>query len=111
MQSYTIDRAPDQADDATDHAEPFVPTAEDREEHGRWLAMTEAAWHDLDEPTPGDVLDASAPWWEAAPWDPELDAVFYGPTEDPEDERAYQRPDPRRRPTRVSPRDERRAGC
>ena len=54
----TIDRA-DQSVCTLDHAEPYVPTAEDLADYSAYLASRTDLGH-FDGPTPLEVLDASA---------------------------------------------------
>jgi hypothetical protein len=71
--------------DATDHASPDAPAAEDL----AWLARQHRDWHadgptpagHADGPTPAEVLDAdNAPWWASLPTCPELDTpIGLGP--------------------------------
>lgn len=52
-----------------------APTPEDLADYEAWLAATDAPSH-ATEPTPVEAL--GEPWWETAPYDPELDEVRYG---------------------------------
>lgn len=78
MQAYTIDRPTDQ----TGHAPAFVPSIEDWESVRQWDAERADRLPDqCDDEVPAEVLDGVRPWWETAPWDPELDATYWNLSE------------------------------